>query len=195
MDVKKKIRQKDLHNLVKSCQIHTHSATCYKYWRGPPNPKECRFDLDENNTQPETKFDMETGSLCLRCLDGLVNNFNETILEAIRCNMDIKFIGSGSEAKAIIYYITNYITKSQLKTHVAYAALELAVKKLGEFNPEDDDLTLRAKKLLQKCAYSMISHQEISAQLVASYLMDYEDHFTSHQYQNLYWTLRQALRL
>ena len=131
---------------------------------------------------------METGELCLRCLDGLVNNFNETILEAIRCNMDIKFIGSGPAVKAIIYYITNYITKSQLKTHVAYAALELATKKLGEYNPDDDEITIWAKKLLQKCAYSMISHQELSAQQVASYLMDYEDHFTSHQYRNLYWT-------
>ena len=101
--------------------------------------------------------------------------------------MDIKFIGSGPAAKAIIYYITNYITKSQLKTHVAYAALELAAKKLEEYNPDDDDITVRAKKLLQKCAYSIISHQELSSQQVASYLMDYEDHFTSHEYQNLYW--------
>ena len=36
--------------------------------------------------------------------------------------MDIK------SAKAILYYITDYISKAQLK---AYAALELAIKKLG----------------------------------------------------------------
>ena len=29
-------RKKDLHNLVKACQIHKHSATCFKYWKGPP---------------------------------------------------------------------------------------------------------------------------------------------------------------
>ena len=34
----------------------------------------------------------------------------------------------------------------------------------------------------------MISHQELSAQQVCSYLLDYEDHFTSHKYNNLYWT-------
>ena len=34
----------------------------------------------------------------------------------------------------------------------------------------------------------MISHQELSAQQVASYIMDYEDHFTSHEYRNLFWT-------
>ncbi|KAF8202896.1 hypothetical protein BJ912DRAFT_841759 [Pholiota molesta] len=185
-------RAKDIYNLAKSCQVHKHSGTCYKYWKGPPHPRECRFDLDSLNTIPETTFNMETGEISLRCLDGLVNNFNATILEAMRCNMDIKFIGSGAAAKSITYYITNYITKSQLKTHVAYAALELSVKKLGEYNPEDDELTVRAKKLLQKCAYAMISHQELSAQQVASYLMDYEDHFTSHKYRNLFWTSFEA---
>ena len=34
----------------------------------------------------------------------------------------------------------------------------------------------------------MISHQELSTQQVCSYLMDYEDHFTSHSFNNLYWT-------
>ncbi|KAJ6595421.1 hypothetical protein B0H10DRAFT_1673426, partial [Mycena sp. CBHHK59/15] len=66
------------------------------------------------------------------------------------------------------YYITDYITKSQLKTHVAFAMLELAVKKLGNYNPLEDDLMMRAKKMLQKCAYAMISQQELSAQQVAS---------------------------
>ncbi|KAJ7215440.1 hypothetical protein GGX14DRAFT_359631 [Mycena pura] len=181
-------RRKDMHLLVKQCQWHEHSKTCYKYWKGPGQPKECRFDLDPSNTRPETTVDPETGEICLRCLDGLVNNFNSTILEALRCNMDIKFIGSGASAKAILYYITDYITKSQLKAHVAYAALELAVKKLGEFVPNEDDITVRSKHMLQKCAYALISHQELSAQQVASYLLDFEDHFTSHQFAKLFWT-------
>jgi hypothetical protein len=181
------LRQKDLHNLVKQCQWHEHSKTCYKYWRGPPEPKECRFDMHEDNAHPETMIDTETGEIRLRCLDGLVNNYNETIIEAIRCNMDVKFIGSGASAKAILYYITDYITKTQLKTHVAYAALELAVKKLGEFNPNDDDITLRAKKMLQKCSHALLTHQELSSQQVASYLLDLEDHFTSHTFAPLFW--------
>ena len=42
-------RKKDMHHIVKQCQTHSHLATCYKYcqWKGPPDPKECRFDLDE----------------------------------------------------------------------------------------------------------------------------------------------------
>ncbi|KAJ7649265.1 hypothetical protein B0H17DRAFT_1163738 [Mycena rosella] len=154
-------RDKDLHKL---------------YWRGPPEPKECRFDLDESNIVPVSMIDPETGELTLRCLDGLVNNFNETMLEAIRNNMDIKFIGSGPTAKAVMYYITDYITKTQLQTHVAYAALELAVGRLVGYDPGADERTVRAKRLLQK------------SQQVVSYLMDFEDHFTSHKFNNLYWT-------
>lgn len=182
------LRIADLHHLVLSCQVHRHAGTCYKYWKGPPAPKECRFDLDEGNVNPISTVDPNTGEIRLRCLNGLVNNFNETILETMRCNMDIKFIGSGQSAKAIMYYVTDYITKTQLKAHVAYAALELAVKRLGESAPDDDDHSLRAKRLLQKCAYSLLSQQEISGQQVASYLLGYEDHFTSHAYRNLWWT-------
>ncbi|KAJ7459328.1 hypothetical protein FB451DRAFT_969998, partial [Mycena latifolia] len=178
----------DLHNLVERCQRHRHTHTCYKYWKGYPESKDYRFDLDESNVTPITMFDPDTGEITMRCLDGLVNNFNITMMKAIRCNMDIKFIGSGPTAKAILYYITDYITKSQLQAHVAYAALEVAVQRLGEFDPEEDDLTARARRLLQKCAHSLISKQELSAQQVVSYLMDFEDHFTSHQYVHLFWT-------
>ncbi|KAJ7130754.1 hypothetical protein C8R43DRAFT_836024, partial [Mycena crocata] len=178
----------DLHNLVERCQRHRHADTCFKYCKGGSQSRECRFDLDKSNERPISVFDPESGEFHLRCLDGLVNNFNETMIKAIRCNMDIKFIGSGPAAKAILYYITDYITKSQLQAHVAYAALEVAVNKLGEFNAEEDDLTSRARKLLQKCAHSMISKQELSSQQVVSYLMDFEDHFTSHTYTNLYWS-------
>jgi len=124
----------------------------------------------------------------MRHLDGLVNNFNSTILEMMRCNMDIQFMGSGPSTKAVIYYITDYITKAQLKAHVTYAALELAVKKLEEIDVTDDSQTVRAKKLLQKCAYSIISKQELSSQQIASYVLDLEDHFTNHEFKYLYWT-------
>ena len=122
----------------------------------------------------------------------MVNHFNATILSAIRCNIDIRFVGSGESAKAILYYITDYISKAQLKVHVAYAALELAIRKLGEYNPMENELTTQAKRMLQKCAHAMISHQELSSQQVMSYLLDLEDHFTSHQFNNLFWTTFEA---
>lgn len=141
----KSTEQEDLYNIIKNCQAHQHTATCYKYWKGPPDVKEYHFDLGDHRQQPCTYFDEDTEDIHLRCLDGLVNNFNKTIICTICCNMDIKYIGSGPSAKADIYYITDYITKSHLKTHVTFAALEVAVRKLNAVDTEGDTVTVRAK--------------------------------------------------
>jgi hypothetical protein len=66
----------------------------------------------------------------------------------IRCNMDIQFLESGPFTKAVIYYITDYITKTQLKTHVTYTTLALVVQKLEQTITLDDPTTIHAKKLL-----------------------------------------------
>jgi hypothetical protein len=92
----KLLEEKDLHNVVMACQRHKHQSTCYKY---SPDKTECRFGLSTTNYVPISTIDPETGELHLRCLDGLVNNFNSTIIQTIRCNMDLKFIGSGPEQK------------------------------------------------------------------------------------------------
>src|SRR5690606_6930431 len=108
-------------------------------------------------------------------------------IEAVRNNMDIKFIGSGQSAKAITFYITDYISKSQLKAHVAFTALEVAIYKLEQSEEELDDSTLRAKRLLQKCAYELLGRQELSSQQVASYLLGFGNDIKSHSFKSLYW--------
>ena len=179
--------EKDLSVLAEACQRHTHKATCYKSWKGPPHEKKCRFELSESNTVPFTSVDPETGEINMAKIDGMVNNFNSVMLKAIRCNMDIKFIGSGCLAKAALYYIMDYISKAQLKTHVAFAALETAMRKMGEPDDTDDNVASRAKKLLIKCANALVGLQELSAPQVASYVLELEDHFTSHKFRHLYW--------
>ena len=126
---------KDIHFLATSCQQHKHTSTCFKYWKGPLEPRECRFGLNEKNYMARSFIDDATGDINLCYLDGMVNRYNPTILECLHCNMDIQFVGSGSSAKAVLYYITDYITKTQLKAHVAYSVLDVAVNKLGEYDP------------------------------------------------------------
>ncbi|KAF9506623.1 hypothetical protein BS47DRAFT_1248474, partial [Hydnum rufescens UP504] len=185
---------KDLHILISKCQVHTHTGTCWKYFKGPgdPKPEDCHFDLSPKNANPRTYMDKNTGELIFHVTDGLVNNYNETMIQALQCNMDFKFIGSGPSAKAILYYVTDYITKSQLKTHVAYGALQAAVKKLQSQSQTNDSIALQAKCLLIRCANSLISKQELAAPQVASYLLGLKDYYTSHTFHSIYWTSFQA---
>jgi hypothetical protein len=59
--------------------------------KGPPQGKKA----DLSSIEPLMYFNHKTGELAMRKKDGTVNNFNSTTLKANRCNMDIKFIGSG----------------------------------------------------------------------------------------------------
>lgn len=177
---------KDLSNIVLESQHHSHTRTCYK--SSGAGDRTCHSNLDENNVTPFTLFDEEVGLVVMRHLDGMVNNFCPTISLATRCNGNIKFMALGGAAKSVLFYITDYITKNQLKSHVSFSALEAALKKLGDCDPTDTNTDLRAKKMLQKCAYSIISHQELSGQQVAAYLRGYRDHYSSHKFRNLYWT-------
>ncbi|THU82764.1 hypothetical protein K435DRAFT_562734, partial [Dendrothele bispora CBS 962.96] len=188
-EVNFKSRQKcDLRRLVEKTQVHKHNFTCYKYWKGGSSPKTCRFDLDEKNVRPSTSIDPTTGEIFLRQTNGLINPYNPTMLSALRCNMDIKFIGSGTSAKAILYYVTDYITKAQLKAHVAFGALDAALQRLGPHDAHRETLAERGKQLLNRCAYMMLSQQELSAQQVAAYLMEYGDYYSSHRFKPLLWT-------
>ncbi|THU87487.1 hypothetical protein K435DRAFT_588287, partial [Dendrothele bispora CBS 962.96] len=174
----------DFRRLVDKTQVHKHSFTCYKYWKGGSTPKTCRFDLDEKNVRASTSIDPNTGEILLHQRNGLINPYNPTMLSALCCNMDIKFIGSVTSAKAILYYVTDYITKA----HVAFGALDAALKKLGPYDANCQTLSERGKQLLNRCAYMMLSHQELSAQQVAAYLMQYGDYYSSHQFKPLLWT-------
>ena len=174
----------DFHLLVEQCQRHKHTHTCYKY---DPTRTHCRFNLDAANIVLETIFNPDTGEINFEKLDGLLNNFNKVIIASLHCNMDISFIGSGPDAKAILFYITDYITKSQLPTHIAYTILEYAVRNFEIIQPFDHDTISNAKSLLRKCANSLIAKQELSAQQVSCHLLGYDAKYTSHQFNNLYW--------
>jgi hypothetical protein len=102
--------------------------------------------------------------------------------------MDIKFIGSDASAKAILYYITDYITKMPLKTDVAYAALQAAVSKMCDTGQPVLGSIDHARSTLVKCANSLIMKQELAVPQVASYLLGHDGFFTSHRFRSLFWT-------
>ena len=72
----------------------------------------------------------ETGHITMRRSDPMINNFNEYLIAACRSNMDIKFIWTGNDAKALVYYITDYVTKMSLSFHDTYALVQKVLHQL-----------------------------------------------------------------
>ncbi|KAG1838080.1 hypothetical protein DFJ58DRAFT_610934, partial [Suillus subalutaceus] len=93
-------------------QRHTCCCVCHKYG----NDDQCHF-LFPHEVVDQSYYDEENKSIVLKCRDSTVNYYNPYILVFCRHNHDIKCILSGKAAKAAMFYITDYITKMDLKTH------------------------------------------------------------------------------
>lgn len=118
-------------------------------------------------------FDRDTNLLHFKRIDRLVNNTNAWILVASRCYHDLKLVESSKDSKALMYYITDYITKLSICTSHMYSLLQIIVQ---SFETTYDtciskDSIDRSKRLLIKCVDTIGSQQEMSGK---SYQLSHE---------------------
>ncbi|KAJ7774869.1 hypothetical protein B0H16DRAFT_1303005, partial [Mycena metata] len=171
---------------------HDHRDTCWKHLKNGErrNDENCRMRID-GSINPFTHLDPATESIVLRRLHPRISNYNELVTFLLRCNMDIKYVGSGEAAKALVYYITDYITKGTLATHVGLVALEYAIKKNQEkFDPAKNAHYLDVevnRSLTTKTIMALMSKQEMSHQQVMSYLVGGGDFYASHTFKVVKW--------
>ncbi len=97
-----------VNQLVQCFNWHEHTDTCWKYLRPnqPPSDANCRMRMD-GTMRDATELDQETLSILLRRLHPRIANYNDLVIFLLQCNVDVKHIGSGEGAKALIYYITD----------------------------------------------------------------------------------------
>ncbi|KIJ24025.1 hypothetical protein M422DRAFT_148311, partial [Sphaerobolus stellatus SS14] len=110
----------------------------------------------------------------------------------LRCNMDIKYVGSGTAAMAMVQYVTNYIAKLSLDSSTVFTALCGAIKAVCEYPPIDPiseqiDNNEQSRLLLLKTCNSMIGKRELSGQQVASFLLNIPNRFTNHKFDKMWW--------
>lgn len=163
---------------VKKCgeflQRHFCRPVCHKY----NHPDDCRF-LFPHEEVKASYFDPKTNSIVLLCLDGTVNYFNPYILVFCRHNHDIKCILSGKAAKAAMFYITDYITKMDVKTYEMLSLLSRTV--VGVSSAKDNNsIKDQARHLLHKCLSQFTRQQQIHAQQAVRYIRNLGDSIASH---------------
>ncbi|KAH7919433.1 hypothetical protein BV22DRAFT_1108077 [Leucogyrophana mollusca] len=139
------------------------------------------------STLPETTLDDETLSILLRRLHPRIAAYNEVVIFLLKCNMDLKFIGSGEAAKALIFYVTDYVTKPALPAYIGLAALASAIEKTNErTNTARSQETVEnpGRRALTMAVNSMISRLEMSHPQIMSYLLGGGDYYRSHSFQS-----------
>ncbi|KAG2752753.1 hypothetical protein P692DRAFT_20723175 [Suillus brevipes Sb2] len=107
---------------VKKCgevlQCHHCHSVCHKYG----NQGHCHF-LFPHEVVDVSHFDAQTNFVMLMCWDANVNYFNPYILVFCCHNHNIKCILSGKGVKAAMFYISDYITKMDVKTYEVLSLL------------------------------------------------------------------------
>ena len=103
--------------------------------------------------------------------------------------MAIKYIFSGSDAKALVYYITDYVTKPSLSFHDTFSLVQKAVQSIEKQKLNTDAVVNaeeKSRRLVLRCYNTLVSQQELSSTQVASYLMGWPNHYTTHDFVNLF---------
>ncbi|THV03163.1 hypothetical protein K435DRAFT_568474, partial [Dendrothele bispora CBS 962.96] len=71
----------------------------------------------------QTKIDPDTGGVYMKKGESWLNTFTPAMTYLFRCNTDVTNLSSGTAIKAVVLYVSDYITKSSLKTHVIFDAI------------------------------------------------------------------------
>ncbi|KAI0354567.1 hypothetical protein OH77DRAFT_1405219, partial [Trametes cingulata] len=90
--------------------------------RGEPPDDYCRARFPRELFD-ETVVDQATGAVRFEKHDAWINTYNPLLSSALRCNTDVTCLLSGTQVRAIIAYVTDYVTKSSLTTYTFFQTI------------------------------------------------------------------------
>ncbi|KAF8896008.1 hypothetical protein BD779DRAFT_1433850, partial [Infundibulicybe gibba] len=80
-------------------------------------------------TFAHSEVDPVTGALNLKKNEPWINTFTPVVSYLFRCNTDVTSLRSGTAIKAVLMYVSDYITKVSLKTHVVFDSIRAMFQK------------------------------------------------------------------
>jgi hypothetical protein len=93
---------------------HRAFSTCKKGLKSN-DKRQCRLDYPRKPCL-KTYIHEKSGAVVLERDYPMIVPYNPALSMAVRCNTAVEFIGSGVNAKATMFYVTDYVTKSELNT-------------------------------------------------------------------------------
>ncbi|KAF5332441.1 hypothetical protein D9758_015134 [Tetrapyrgos nigripes] len=135
----------------------------------------------------QTMIDKDTGTLYMKKQDPWINTFTHELTYISRCNTDVTCLNSGTAIKAVVVYVSDYITKAALKTHVIFDAIVSILDGNKELVNGTQTGQEKARKLLTKIVNLLSTKMEMGSPMICMYLLGNPDHYTAHQFLPLYW--------
>ena len=174
---------------INYAESRNHSETTAKR-KIPKGPKGCldrygnckaRFPRD---TYEKTIVDVNDGHLFLKKMESMLNTFTPVLSYLTRSNTDVTSLFSGTSIKAIISYISDYVSKPALKTYQIFSSMYDVFENTNKETDMEKDNT---RRVLLKIVNSLSSKMEIGSPMASMYLLGNPDHYTSHKFVPFWW--------
>lgn len=161
-----------------------HGKGC---WRGDDETGYCKARFPRE-TFENTEVDRASGAIRFRKHEPWINTFHPVVSYLLRTNTDVACLLSGTQVKAIIAYVTDYITKSSLSTHTFFEIVRSVLDRNTEsLNAAGTDRDRVARSIIVKIVNALSGASEIGGPAVCAHLLGNPDHYTSECFKVFYW--------
>ena len=89
-----------------------------------------------------------------------LNTFTPAVSYLLRCNHDVTSLLSGTAIKSVIAYVADYITKTPLKTHVMFQAVQQVFEGKTELIGSVETKKDKARSLITKIVNALTAASE-----------------------------------
>ena len=113
-----------------------------------------------------TEVDPESGSINVKKLEPWINFITPLVTYIMHCNTDVTCMWSGTALKAVIMYVSDYITKTGLKTHVMFEAIRNIFDKHHEILSNSLSDREKARQLMNKIVNALSVKAEMGGPMV-----------------------------
>src|SRR6267378_4365561 len=138
-------------------------------------------------TFEKTEVDPKTGALNMKKGERWINTLTPIVTFLLRCNSDVTSLLSGTAIKAIVAYISDYVTKPGLKTYIIFDTIRSVFAKSSEMLGGTQKRKDKARSLLTKIVNALTAKLEIGDPMASLYLLGNPDHYTDKNFVVFYW--------
>ena len=130
-------------------------------------------------TFDQTMVDPKTGALNIKKGEPWMNTVTPELSYLLRSNSDVTSLLSGTSVKAVVAYVTDYITKQSLKTYSIFDVIRSIFDKNTEIIGGDIKRKERVRKIFTQVVNSLTAKMEIGGPMASLYILGNPDHYTS----------------
>ncbi|KAJ7476502.1 hypothetical protein FB451DRAFT_1033107, partial [Mycena latifolia] len=134
----------------------------------------------------KTEIDAD-GHINMKKHEAMINTITPAVTYTLGCNTDVTSLLSGTSIKAIVAYISDYVTKPSLKFYHIFDTVKDIINKHTENIGGSMQSKKNTKNLVMQMVNSLTSKLQIGSPMASLYLLEKPDHYTNRDFKVLPW--------